>query len=92
MTCYTRFYQMLDLCPCSDVFSEYWDREKNKCSSGVLKQNINTLSTGESIMARFFLSVWLGSNQGFDIIEAAVRLDSINLGIIIEWLNDPFRT
>lgn len=91
ITDYTRFYQMLDSCHCSYVFSGFWNREKNKCSSGVLKKHINTMSTGESIMAQFFLSVWLGSNQNFDLIEAASRLDRDNLGIIIRWLNDPFR-
>lgn len=93
MTFYTRFYQMLDSCHSSYAFSGYWNREKNKCSSGLLKKQINTMSmsTGESIMARFFLSVWLESNQNFDLIEAANRLDRDNLGIIIRWLNDPFR-
>lgn len=47
-------------------------------------------SSGEAILARFFVGVWLNDNAyDFDIISAVKRLDEWDLDMIYEWLKDP---
>nr|WP_247595141.1 hypothetical protein [Salmonella enterica] len=47
------------------------------------------MSHGEAVLARFFLSLWNGSNAGFDLVEAA-GLDDRERQLIARWLADPF--
>lgn len=52
---------------------------------------LDTASHGEALMARFVLGVWRGQNQfDFDLIKAAKVLDTASLGVITNWLNEPF--
>lgn len=47
-------------------------------------------SSGEAILARFFVGVWLHDNRyDFDIISAVKRLDTSNLEMIYTWLREP---
>jgi len=48
-------------------------------------------SSGETVMARFFLAVWSGrDSHSFDFVEAAQVLDGGNMLVIINWLKNPF--
>lgn len=48
-------------------------------------------SSGETVLARFVLSVWRGDNQyDFDVTEAVRTLDKAKMKIVTDWLSNPF--
>jgi hypothetical protein len=56
-----------------------------------LKKSMSTYSTGQSIMASFFVGLWLHKNRfEFDIFEAAGSLDQKSMKFIINWMARPF--
>ena len=68
-----------------------WDFEKRAHKDDEIEIYFKTASHGESIMARFFLSVWRQDNfYNFDCIEAVKTLDSSSLTIVLDWMNEPF--
>jgi len=71
-------------------FSVYWNWEKKECDPDAIENALPAMSHGEQIMLKFFWSVWLHQNKGFDIIEAASVLDDLYMRIITEWMNEPF--
>lgn len=71
-------------------FSIYWNWGKAECDPDAIEAALPAMSHGEQIMLRFFWSVWLHTDKGFDFIEAASTLDSSYMKVITEWMNDPF--
>ncbi len=68
----------------------YWDFETRECRLELLRRDMDTLSQGERLMARFFAAVWLGENVlGFDLIEAARTLDDPHRALIQRWFTQP---
>ena len=53
---------------------------------------LSIASHSECIMLRFYLGVWLNSNDNFkfDILEAVEVLEQQDMNVIIEWHSDPF--
>ncbi|HAS0789569.1 hypothetical protein QUS15_24970 [Escherichia coli] len=52
---------------------------------------LGAASHGQSIMARFVLGVWIGSDGfDFDFTEAAAVLDREQRQVITDWILDPF--
>ena len=68
----------------------YWDSKNNEVDIATLKAAMGAMSHGERILASFFLSVWLGENNGFDLVEAAATLDEGNRALIAAWLQHPW--
>jgi len=82
------FKELLDQFP---RLISYWDFNKRECDLERLKSDMSALSTGEAIVARFLVGVWLGENQlNFDIFDASKSLDSESYQRIVAWLNNPF--
>ncbi|PXW50386.1 hypothetical protein DFO55_12457 [Grimontella sp. AG753] len=82
-----RFHRMLTSYP---RLSTYWDSSENSLRYLYLKKAHTSMSHGEQIMARFFMSVWQGKNEEFDFIDAASQLDMQEKKIIVTWFADPF--
>lgn len=80
-----RFKNMVDDYP---TLSVYWDFNERS----VLIENSDDLplSSGEKIILDFFISVWRGKNNQFDLIRAAGVLSNNNKAVICEWFLDPF--
>lgn len=67
-----------------------FDWKTREVISSRVDHYLNYASSGEEIIARFLVGVWLGNNRyGFDLLSAAKRLDEKNLNIIQKWLNNP---
>ncbi|AZT44443.1 hypothetical protein [Salmonella enterica] len=81
-----RFFTLLSQYPRIAVF---WSRAEGECKTEALRQAMGGMSHGEAVLARFFLSLWNGSNAGFDLVEAA-GLDDRERQLIARWLADPF--
>lgn len=82
-----RFALLIDPYP---KFSVYWDWAKKECNPEAIKNALPSMSHGEQIMLKFFLSVWLHKDQGFDFIEAANILDDEQVRVVTEWMAEPF--
>ncbi|ERK05609.1 hypothetical protein L580_3319 [Serratia fonticola AU-P3(3)] len=82
-----RFYNLIAEYP---RIAAFWDWQNKSVDIDALELAIATMSHGEQILAKFFLSVWLGKNSGFDVIEAASALDVKKRAIIANWLMSPF--
>lgn len=82
-----RFALMLEGAP---FLKRYWDLDERTCDVEQLNQAIDYFSHGEQVMARFYLSVWLGDNRDFDLFEAVRTLDEYNRSIILQWIQTPF--
>ena len=82
------FKEMIDRYP---SLSCYWDFENSSCDLDAIKASLSVLSSGEALMMRFFVSVWLGENTTipFDVIDAVKTLDTPELEIIRQWLDNP---
>ncbi|MEX0446544.1 hypothetical protein [Xenorhabdus sp. SGI246] len=90
MTPHDRFFLMLADYP---LLFKFWDVEKKECDKEALIDSLSVLSHGESIMAKFFMTVWFGDNRKnyeFDIVEAASVLDLPQRRLITLWMLDPF--
>ena len=69
----------------------YWDFDKRDCDIDALNKAMGTLSSGEQIMAAFFMSVWTGNGDtSFSIVAAAKTLDPEHCQVIADWLAAPF--
>ena len=64
--------------------ASYWDVQQCSCLLDDLHQALRVFSTGEKVMAQFFMLVWLGQK------EAGVNLGENDLCPIATWLADPF--
>ena len=82
-----RFEQMLKQCP---RLYGFWNFETKDFNSQAAKEQMGALSSGEQILLKFFSSIWLGENTGFDLIDAAKSLDPESLQLINNWLKEPF--
>lgn len=70
--------------------SGYWDLEKRECHEAALRSGLNAMSSGERQLALFFLSLWNGQDEGFDMLDAASVVDVKQRQLFIHWLRDPF--
>ena len=69
----------------------YLDFDKRDCDIDALNKAIGVLTSGEQIMAAFFMAVWTGnSDSSFSIVAAAKTLDPEHCQVIADWLADPF--
>ncbi|WP_419793217.1 hypothetical protein ACN09C_27660 (plasmid) [Serratia fonticola] len=68
----------------------YWDFDTRTCHEDALRSALNVMSSGERQLALFFLSLWRGIDEGFDMLEAASVLDVKQRQLFINWLRDPF--
>ena len=85
-----RFYAMVDSCG-SRTISQCWDRENHCYDSSLVASTLVSGSSGERVMLRFFLGVWLHQNLfNFDLFDGLAALDETNRAIIVNWANDPF--
>ena len=82
-----RFKALLSVCP---RLEGYWDFSDASCDVERLRNDMSVLSSGEEVMAKFFMAVWSGQNDfGFDLIDAVKLLDSEHLDVIVRWLVKP---
>ncbi|MBP1000330.1 hypothetical protein J8629_25060 [Serratia fonticola] len=68
----------------------YWDFDTRICHENALRSALNIMSSGERQLALFFLSLWTGNDEGFDMLAAARVVDSQHRQLLIDWLRDPF--
>ena len=82
-----RFALLIEAYP---KFSVYWNWEKKVCDPDAIENALPAMSHGEQIMMKFFWSVWLHHDKGFDLIEAASILNKDHMKIVTDWMIDPF--
>ena len=83
-----RFAMLLEETP---ILQPYWDFKKGIMRDKDILRDMGAWSRSEQILARFYMGVWLGSDQhDFDFTDAAAHLDSSNKQIIVSWIVDPF--
>lgn len=82
-----RFFALVEHYP---AISRFWDREQRECNVSGLKEDMEGMSHGEKVLAKFFLAIWLHRNGDFNLIEAASVLDTNHRAMIAGWLADPF--
>lgn len=83
----TEFFELISKYPAISVF---WNRPEKSCKVEALKKRMGTMSHGEIVMSKFFMSVWFGKNTDFDFLEAASALDGNERVVIAKWLVNPF--
>ena len=55
-----------------------------------LEDYLAVASHGQQIMARFVAGVWVNHNKyEFDFTDAAAHLDDSQLGVVVDWLQNP---
>ena len=82
-----RFQEMLKQFP---RLYGLWDFETRDYNSQAAREQMGVLSHGEIILLKFFSSVWLGVDTGFDFVDAVKTLDPESLGVIQNWMGEPF--
>lgn len=86
-----RFFEFMGRSSISELLFSYFDIDKASFKPDFVEQTIDSLSSGEQIMLRFFLGVWRNQNQfDFDLFDAFHSLDEGNFCLIQEWVSDPF--
>lgn len=83
----TRFVTMVAGYP---RLSGYWDFDQRICHESELHKALNVMSSGEQHLARFFLGLWNGNDEGFDMLDAVSDFDHQERQLLIDWLRDPF--
>lgn len=68
----------------------YWDFEARVCHEAKLRKSLDVMSSGEQHLARFFLGLWNGNDEGFDMLDAVSDFDHQERQLLIDWLRDPF--
>lgn len=86
---YSRFFKMLDQVP---RIRNLWNQAEREMHIEAFERELRVMSSGEVHIAKFFASVWLNNNKryGFDIVDAIASLDTPEIKLIAEWINDPF--
>lgn len=70
---------------------QLWNLEKIELDVEAAEMYLRCCSAGEALLAKFFFMVWMGDDRyGFNLIEAARKLDFKTLIMIAEWIEDPF--
>ncbi|NYU08095.1 hypothetical protein A8O28_04530 [Enterobacteriaceae bacterium CCUG 67584] len=82
-----QFFELVDGYP---AIARFWDRPKRECDVEALKADMEGMSHGEKVLAKFFMAVWLHKNGEFNLIEAASVLDKRHRVMIAGWLAEPF--
>lgn len=83
----TRFVTMVAGYP---RLSGYWDFDQRICHESELRKALNVMSSGEQHLARFFLGLWNGNDEGFYMLDAVSDFDHQERQLLIDWLRDPF--
>lgn len=83
----TRFFELVAHYPAIACF---WNRAQRECDVTALKEDMEGMSHGEKVMAKFFMAIWFHRNREFSLIEAAHVLDDQHRMVIAGWLRDPF--
>ncbi|WP_050569756.1 helix-turn-helix domain-containing protein [Dickeya sp. NCPPB 3274] len=81
-----RFYLLVSNYP--QIF-KLWDWSIREINKERYENSLSYMSSGDATLARFFYSVWDGSNKEFDI-TAAATLDRKDRQLIASWLVNPF--
>lgn len=83
------FYALLNKVP---RISHFWNQTRHELNVAQFERELGVLSSGERQMALFFASIWFNNNSryGFDIVDAAGRVDGHFLSIMQQWLSHPF--
>lgn len=69
------------------LLQSLWNWDDRSVNWDEVESYLATASSGEAIMCRFFVGVFLGRNDlGFDLIEAAAVLEKGQREIISLWL------
>jgi len=69
----------------------FWDFNARACDTDRLNDSMGVLSSGEQILAGFFLSIWTGDDHPyFSILAAARTLDPEHRQVITDWLAAPY--
>ena len=69
---------------------QYWQFDSRDCDLEAVERDIGAMSSGEQIMLRFFVGVWMHENKlDLDFTDIASNLDKEDLQVIIDWLQDP---
>ena len=89
MSSLEKFTRMLAQAP---FLEPYWtlDRNTPEIQLPELKTRMATMSHGECVLAEFFIGVWTGDGEKFDLIEAGSTLDLEYRRIVSDWVLDPF--
>jgi len=84
-----RFFLMLQKAP---RIAELWSPQTAELRIERFERALNVMSSGECLLAQFFAAVWFNraDRYGFDVVDAATRLDPEHRQIIIDWLTAPF--
>ncbi len=83
-----RFFAMLEEFP---RLSLYWDKDATSLHHETLKHDLHTMSSGESALARFFASLWLGGKAfEFDLFRHIQNCDACAQSMIAAWVANPF--
>lgn len=72
---------------------KYWDFEEGVCLIESLKNDCGYFSSGEIVMAKFFVQLWdrkARIYEPFDCFTDPDSVDSHNQKIIQDWIADPF--
>ncbi|ENE6639049.1 hypothetical protein ABNR98_004458 [Salmonella enterica] len=81
-----RFYALVSRYP---IISSLWNWSEKELNLKAYENAIQSMNGRDFIMARFFAGVWLGINQGLDVLDVAT-LDAPEREVIVCWLADPF--
>ena len=80
----------LMICPYPDIYA-LWDFDRAEYSPDMAREYLAMASHGERVLAKFFLCVWLNTNEfDFDLFDAAAVLAPDELQTIVEWLENTF--
>ena len=83
-----RFFALLEEFPRIAV---YWDKDSLSLHQALLEQDLGTMSSGESAIARFFASLWLGGNAfEFELFRHIQDCDDCAQSVIAAWVANPF--
>jgi len=84
-----RFFEMVSNYP---RIAKLWNKEREELLIENLESALGVMSSGESDMTRFFVSIWFWNNKryGFDLIDAVSRVDIQDRTVILTWVGNPF--
>lgn len=83
-----KFYDLITPYPYLECF---WDWKERTVRFPALNIALPSMNHKEQLLAHFFVSVWIGRNEGrFDILEAVRVLDNKERVMIMNWMANPF--
>jgi hypothetical protein len=84
-----RFFTLLQRAP---RLVPLWDEDNLCLRLEDFELVLGVMSSGEVVMAQFFVGVWFGSSERypFDFVDGMSRIDSEQRAIVKDWVEDPF--